>query len=284
MFCCVVAAITVAGCIKDDLTECQSTYFLTVRAYTPSGAELGADDVEDVSLFIFDGDTRFVQKIDTQVGQRVTIDAPAGENIHLVAWGNLSSGGQIYPQPNVGDLLADCFVELLPTSRAISFALSPDDLFRGQMTIEGNDRNGDKIFPIYREIGSMTITVRNLKTFMGFDDDYSIVVRETCSEIGFDGRTFGDKVAYLPAGSFVINSGKEEYVVPAFYMVPESTGVHIDIYHGSELIITVSHDNTGQPIKIEKGKLANVLIDLKTFVNVSVSINDWGNYEGWKEF
>ena len=284
---CMTAAIMITGCIKDDLADCGNTCYLTVRAYTQSGTELGADQVQDVSLFIFDSSNRFIQNINSQVGRRIEIDAPAGEDIHIVAWGNLSHGGQTYSQPEQGDLLADCFVELQQTQRTTSYVLSPGDLFRGQITIEGDDLSGDKILPIYRQVGSMAITVHNLKEFTGFaDDDYSIIVRETGSGIGFDGHVSGDRVAYLPVGTFVSNNGKEEYRVPAFSMLPEDTGMYIDIYYGAQLLVTVSQNNTGLPIKIEKDKLTNVTVSLNasTGANVSVSVNDWGNYAGEKEF
>ena len=288
LFCCMAAAIMVTGCIKDDLSDCGVSYTLTVRAYDHSGVELGISEVEAVSLFVFDGSTRFVRKIDTRIGAQVAInDMPLGEDIHIVAWGNLNYGGQTYSTPNAGELLSDCFVELRPTSRATAYALSPGDLFRGQITIAANDRSGGKVLPIYREVGSLAITIVNLKTFAGFaDNDYSIVVRESYQNIGFNGHLFGDKVSYLPSGSFMTNNGNEEYRVPAFSMIPEDGGLYIDIYHGSQLIATVSRDNSGEVIIVEKGKQSNVLIKLSSTgdINVSVSIDNWGNSGGEKEF
>ena len=287
LLCCMAATIMTTGCIKDDLAGCKSSLPLTVRVYAQSEVELDADEVRDVSLFIFDSDSCFIQKIDTQIGERVTIDIPTGGDIHIVAWGNLSQSGKAYSQPEPGDLLKNCFIELQPTTHAATYALSPGDFFRGEITIEGNDRSGDKVLPIYREVGSMTVTVRNLKKFTGFtDDDYSIVVRETGSNIGFDGQIFGDRVAYFQEGAFVDNNGKDEYRVPAFNMLPESSGIYIDIYYGTQRIITFSSNNTGQPITIEKGKLTNVLIDLDTSAEaiVSISIGAWGDYAGEKEF
>ena len=284
LLCCMAVTATVTGCIKDDLSDCENTYYLMVRAYVESGAEIDASDVKDVSLFLFDGTNRFTQRIDTQLGERVRLDVPAGEDIHLIAWGNLKQGGQTYTNPAVGDLPQECFVSLTPTTRATSYALSPDDLLRGEITIAANDRSGDKILPIYREMGSMTVTVRNLKGFTGFsDNDFSIVVRETCSVIDFNGLKSGDKVSYLPAGTFASGTNPD-YLVPTFNMVSEDAGLEIDICHGTNVIATVSTDKTGAPITIEKGKLTNILIELTAEVNVSMSINDWGSVEGWKIF
>ena len=285
LLCCITAASIVTGCLKEDVDDCPQVYLLTVKAYNESGTELGMSTVSDVSLFIFDNATRFVRQINTQLNESVTVEAPAGEDIHIVGWGNLAGGGQTYVQPAVGDLLANCFVELQTTSRAASYVLSPGELFRGQIAIAASERSGDKELPIYLEVGSMSITIRNLKTFAGYNDNnYSVIIQETYSDIGFDGHTAGDKVAYIPAGSFVTNGGKEEYSVPTFNMVSEEAGVRIEIYHGTTLIATISQDNAGRPIKVEKGKLTNVVIDLQRSLDVNVSINDWGNSGGQKEF
>ena len=58
----------------------------------------------------------------------------------------------------------------------------------------------------------------------------------------------------------------------------------MDIYHGDELIVTVSADSNGNPIIVEKDKLTNVLINLKALLSVNVAISDWGNNYVWKEF
>ncbi|NDV85046.1 FimB/Mfa2 family fimbrial subunit, partial [Bacteroides sp. 51] len=97
-------------------------------------------------------------------------------------------------------------VSLLPLTRAMAYSLSPDDLFRGEITLDGNDESDTTIeLPIYRETGSLTITVRGLTAFAGFaDHNYSIQVRETPSVIDFYGDLSGDKVAYQPTSSFTI--------------------------------------------------------------------------------
>lgn len=53
---CVLALLTSAtGCIKEDLSECKKDYTFMVKAFDSSDKELSSTDVEDVRLFIFDG-------------------------------------------------------------------------------------------------------------------------------------------------------------------------------------------------------------------------------------
>jgi len=285
LLCVLMLALSVTGCIKEDSDDCPVNHTFTVRAYDHAGTELGRDEVGDVSLYVFDGDLCFVERIDTHVGQNVTLQAPAGGDIHLVGWGNLGGGSQSCTQPNVGDPKDACFVSLLPHTRAGGHCLSPDDLFRGEITLTPQEQSGAKEMPIYRETGSMTITIRNLQSYAGFSDtDYSVVVRETHSALDFYGQRSGDKTAYRPAGSFVTTGGPQEYFVPSFNMIPENTGIYIDIYHGTQLIATVAADKAGNAITVEKGKLTNVLIDFRALISVSVALTDWGKYQLWKEF
>lgn len=285
LMCMIALLATVTSCIKDDLSDCPSTFTLTVGAYDKSETALGKKEVKDVRLYVFDSDRRFVKKIDTQIGQPVTFQAGEGKDIHIVGWGNLGGGMQECSLPNPGDHKDNCLVSLSPQADSSNYFTSPDDLFRGEITIRKEEQRGEKELPIYREVGSLTVTLRNLKTFTGYNDnDYSIVVRDTHSSIDFYGNLTGNRVAYRSDGSFVTNNGTEDYLVPAFNMIPEEKGINIDIYYGTELIRTVSEDNSGNSITIEKDRLTNVLIDLKAQVSISVLLTDWGHYQVWKEF
>jgi hypothetical protein len=285
---CLSATASFTGCISDTLSDCDVPHSITVRAYVRgSNAELGADDVKDLSLFVFDGESRFMYRIETAIGERVTLYAPRGEDLHIVAWGNLKEGAQTFTEPEPGDLLIDYLVELLPLTQASGprFAGSPGDLFRGEITITSDEFRGEKILPIYREVGSMAITLRNLKAFTGYNDNnFSVAIRETYSVMDFSGRMKGGMVSYQPVGTFVNNVSRDEYQIPPFNMFPEETGVMIDIFHGDELIATISTDRSRNPIIVEKDKLTNVLIELKASVSVGVELSGWGETVTWKEF
>lgn len=276
--------LALAGCVKEDMSDCVTDYSFTVRAYAQSGAELSQNEVSDVSLFVFNSSLRFVERIDTQLGQRVTISATGGD-LHIVGWGNLGGGLQNYTHPTVGMHEDDCFVGLSAYTRA-SDVNSPGDLFRGGVTLTQADQSGNKVLPMYREVGSMAITIRDLKAFGGYaDNDYWVSVGTTCASIDFNGNLAGSNDAfYKPLGAFAASGTAPQYNVAAFNMLPESTNLHIDIYHGTQLLLSVSQDSGGNAITVQKGQLTNVLIDLKTSLAVSLSITDWGQLEMWKEF
>ncbi|MDR0421448.1 MAG: FimB/Mfa2 family fimbrial subunit [Proteiniphilum sp.] len=274
-----------AGCLKENLEDCLS---ITVQAHDRSSdVELDTNNIKDLSLFLFNNDFRFMYKIDASMKKKVTILGNRDRELYIVAWGNLRQGSQTFTDPRPGDLLTDCFVELRSRTRATAspYVDSPDDLFRGGITIAGSKSKGGKVISMYREVGSMTVTLRNLKSFTGYDDNnFRMVVRETPSMMNFNGKMTGDMIAYLPVVSLVNNRNTEEYHVPPFNMFPKE-GVMIDVFHGDELIATVSKDSsTGNSINVKRGGLTNVLIDLKSAVNVSVEMTEWGRLYMWKEF
>ncbi len=279
-------SLAATGCIKEDRSGCQTAHIFIVRAYDRTGTELSRNEVGDVALFVFDSSLRFVERIDTHVGERITIPAGGRSGIHIVGWGNLGGGSQNCPMFSPGDLKEGCCIDLMPNMHAADEVFSPDDLFRGEITIDENDPDAQRELPIYREVGSMSITVRNLKTPGRTlpDTDYSIMVRETYSGIDFHGNPTGEKVCYCTSGTFISEGGREVYYAAPFNMIPEPAGITVEIYRGSQLVVSVSRDKEDKPIAVEKDRLTNVLIELKGLVEVSVSVTEWGNRQVWKEF
>ncbi|MCD7940393.1 MAG: FimB/Mfa2 family fimbrial subunit [Bacteroides intestinalis] len=277
-----------AGCIKEDMSNCPTELTFTVRAYDSSGAELTSGEVDDVCLFVFNGKSLcLIERIDAHIGETVTITAPEYEDIHIVGWGNV--GGESGKCADVipGDHKDMCYIYLLPNTRSAFCAHTPADLFRGEIWIDKTETKGERVIPIRRETGSMSVTVRSLKTPGSTltDEDYYIQVKETGSAIDFYGTAKGDKIHYLPTGTFVVNSNnKEEYHAAPFNMIPEPEGVTVEIYKEDQLVTSVAEDKQGNKISVHKDKLTNVLIDLSGTVSVKVTVTDWGNEQVEKEF
>lgn len=284
---CICAGLFMAGCIDEDRDGCHTTYTLMVKAYDVNQQELPAAEVSDVSLFVFDGNGAFVERIDTRTHEDITIQATPGEGMHLVAWGNVGDECHAYSAMLPGDPKDRGFLYLLPDPLRELHSLSPDDLFLGEKDIPTPEQAGGRIvLPVYRQVGSLAITVRRLKAFTGFDDDdYSVVVKGTRSVLDFSGQLSGDPVAYRPEGSFIIHEDdRDEFHVPPFHLFPEEDALSIEIYYGSQLVASVSENADGTPVTIQTEMLTNVLIDLRTTVNVSISLTPWGEEQIWKEF
>jgi hypothetical protein len=318
--CAAAIAAVAAGGLRAGLEDCYVTRTVTVRAYDNADVELGRDDVRDVTLYVFDGEGRFVEAIPTHVGEPVAVTAPAGCDVDLIAWGDLGSGTQ--DVRGGGAWKGDYSVNLLPDPLQRQGYASPGDLFRGELAVrwgwaqDGGTRaaaagdgtgttapeeraqesgtravtvqGGGVTLPMRRAVGSLTVTFRNLAAFVGPDDDLRIVARGTASSIGFDGVAGGDPAAYYPQGSF---TEEGDYVVPAFNVIP-GADVAIEIYVDGEPVASITENGDGGPISTENGLLTNVLIESGGIPNlyesgvldVSVSLTPWGVYELWKEF
>jgi hypothetical protein len=293
------AALTAAasGCIREGLEDCYVTRTVTVRAYDNADAELGRDEVRDVTLYVFDGEGRFVEAIPARLGEPVAVTAPAGCDVDLIAWGNLGSGTQ--DVSGDGAWKGNYSVNLLPDPLQRPGHASPGDLFRGELAVrwewarESGTRavtvQGDDVtLPVRRAVGSLTVTFRNLAAFVGPDDDLRIVARGADASIDFDGVAGGSPAAYYPPGSF---TEEGDYVVPAFNVIP-GADVAIEMYIDGELIAAITENGEGGPIRTDNGLLTNVLIESGGIPNlyesgvldVSVSLTPWGVYELWKEF
>lgn len=283
--CPIVLMSAVTGCMTEDTSNCSDTFSIRVVAYDNENNELASEHVKDVVLYVFDNGGYYLSQIETQINQTVTIRDTSRMGIHVIAWGNLGGGCQTKYEPQAGDHMDACCVDLLKHAPSTPHCMSPDDLFLGEMPLSVTRAVVEtvQVLPLYRATGSMAITIRGMKEYTGYsDDDFSVVVRETYSTINFRGGYSGEKTAsYKPSGDFSTFNRKSQYYIQPFNLIPEEN-TYIDIYHGSELIATFPVEGSGSAITVERGMLTNVLIDFG--LKLRVVLTDWGQEYLWKEF
>jgi hypothetical protein len=292
---CIVFLAAFAGCVKEDVEHCFVTRTVVVKAYDNDGAELGPTDVHEVTLYLFDGDGRFLETLPARIGRPVEVKIPAGCDIDMVAWGNLKSGLQDVREDGLRK--EDYSVNLMALSSNGSGHASPDDLYYGGIVLTEEEYGApatrleeEIIIPMHCVVGSVTITLRNLEELADHErDGLRVVVRETVSSIDFYGVASGGPAAYHPEGSLVDDGGGMAFFVPLFNVIP-GPGLVIDIYGGDELLFSVNRDADGNPIVPEQGLSTNVLInnygrqDAIWLLEVSVVLTPWGMYQLWKDF
>lgn len=291
-------AVLLCGCTKQNLSECPEEVAIYIQPVDVEGGEITEDGVlQSLSLFVFDKDKLFLQRLDAHVGEPLRIYFPDQDQLHVVSWGNLSEKRMEIPPMTKGTPMHESFIRLLenvqpqggkvqvksPTTRSI--ALTPDDLFYSydEISLKTGVQTSYKL-KINRSVSAMAITMRNLQGYANrYDENYSLVVRDTYNAIDFYGRLTGSKVGYIPTAAF---NDKKELMAPLFNLLPSHAEgvIEIDIYHGDELITTVKNDSQGQPLKAEVGKTLNVLVDFRLQVTVEVSTTPWGITHIWKEY
>lgn len=285
LFISLVAAFVTMGCTEEDISQCApDTYRLTVKAFDADGKELTAETVKEVSLYVFDQNKQFLGvHTQTTLGQSVELNYPAHEQLTVVAWGNGQQGHQTMPTLTVGDKMETAFVSLIQTKAAMATVQSPDDLFHGYIALSKENLKVENQLPTYRKTSGVAITARKLRQFANANDNnFTYVLRQTGNKINFEGKEAGDCSNYIPAASFTEN--KDEFIAPIFNILATASDIEVDIFHGEIHVATITKAPDGTPLKVEAGKVLNILIDFTGDITVSVTVTPWGVQHVWKEF
>lgn len=270
------------GCTKEDTSRCDRSCRLIVKAYDALGKDVTDECVKDVSIYIFDAKGAFLKMYsELEIGDKVFVNRPDQDHLQVIGWANCNGYGAQLPVLEAGDSIGDAFVELFRSSTDNALALSPSDLFYGSIDISSEGTAKVLELMIKRKTASVSITTHNLQNFANiYEEDFEYVVRETGDKLDFLGNEAGEYVKYMPESSFI----GDDFVTPIFNILPTSSHLEIDIYHENQWIVTIIKDHNGKPLKVEDGKLLNILIELDTYISVSISITPWGVKEIWKDF
>lgn len=292
MLCLLSALLT--GCTKQSLSECPEKVEADVRVLNAEGEDITEEGaIWDLSLYVFDKDRLFLERLGAQIGISIPLYFPDQETLHVISWGNLTGEGALLPELAKGTPMHEAVIRLLDnpvaerSSQRVtrSIARCPDDLFYSSEEIAV--KTGSPTHYIIRmkpSVSSMAVTMRNLQSYSNrYDENFSLMVRETYNAIDFNARLTGKKVGYVPLSSF---NDKKELTTPLFNLLPsQSEGmIEIDIYHENELITTVKRDSEGKPLKTQTGRVLNVLVDFQVNTEVEVSVTPWKQTHIWKDF
>ena len=107
------------------------------------------------------------------------------------------------------------------------------------------------------------------------------MLRKSTDKLDFYGKPNGSEVCYSPEAAFDAN---DDFVSSIFHVFPPEHDIRIDIYHRDVLMTTVISDSKGNPLRVETGRLLNVLIDFRGDISVDMTVSEWGKKEIWKEF
>lgn len=287
------AVSVIVGCTKQNYAGCPEEVELLVRVADTEGEDItGEGCVRGVTLYVFDEDKRFLRQLNAEVDKPLWLYFPDQETLHVISWGNLTGERAHLPVLTTGTSIHEAMIRLLNVPRTEgkavgirSIAIPPDDLFHAYNEIPLNNNSQTTfIVRLNRSVSSIAVTMRNLQSYANrYDDNYSLVVRETHNTIDFFTRLSGDKVGYVPASSF---NNKKELIAHPINLLPSlaEDAIEIDVYHDRQLITTVKKDSQGRFLKTEKGKLLNVLVDFRLNVEVEVSVTPWGVVQVWKEY
>jgi hypothetical protein len=284
------------ACINDDLSDCRKPLqgIRLVVATIPGIDVVHPGDIKEVSLYVFDEDRRFLATEKAAMNELVYLSYPeAGKQLYVVAIANALTG-QTLASPQPGDGVRSGTLALNKTSvfDGMQLYASPDDLFRGELSVDTEEEKTEPYeLPLRRIVSSVSLKVKGLQEYLQTEStDFSALIGSPYNTVDFSGtpsmltRAANAPVNTSAQGTF--NPGSRLFELPATRILSSDKGedVGIRLYHGTKLVHTVSTDSEGKPIQAVNGKLLEVWIDFAGQVNVSVRHSQWGKETVWKEF
>lgn len=279
-----------SGCIKEDAPHPEGCpperdkHVLIVRSFDLPGHEItGTGVVKEIVLYIFDNKSNYLNQIQCKESEPVELDYPEHSLLTIVGWGNSSGGEQYLPRINNSASIKDLQIKLKQTQ--VGYSNSPADLFHGITTIELNSitKTVTHYLDIQRKVASMYISIKGLQAWLDTSDtDFSFEIDEKANAFDFYGSLQGDLTTFRP--KFEIK-GTDEFVIPIFYTLPSGENpVTLRIRKGNQVIYTTSEDESGNPFRLEPGKLLTVSIDFNAGINSVVSLESWVESDINQEF
>ncbi|MDR1939113.1 MAG: FimB/Mfa2 family fimbrial subunit [Tannerellaceae bacterium] len=286
----------IMSCINEDLSSCKRTLpgIKLVVAAIPGIDVINPDDVKEVDLFVFDENKNFIATEKAVMNELVYLSYPtAGKQLYVVAIANALSK-QTLAVPKAGEGMDAGHIALTRESifDGMQLYASPDDLFRGELSIDTKEAKTEPYeLPLHRIVSSVSLKVKGLQEYLQAENtEFSALVGSPYNTVDFNGGLFmltratGSPVNTAIQGKQNTKSGMMELPVTRILSSAEGENVNICLYQGTKRIHTVSSDSEGKPLKAINGKLLEVWIDFTGQVNVSVRYSQWGKETVWKEF
>ncbi len=278
------------GCLKDNAFDCVQEQQLYIKLIDSSTGEdlTTSENITGVSLFIFDQDNRFLDELEVspeQIKQQIpiTIHTYNTTEIHIHAWGNLNDSEYISPL-NKGDKIDKTRISLKVTETGHAFC--PDDLFYGEKVIlnKGTASNLNEVL-MYRKNARMHITVRGLKELKNVSS-YYFTIDKKYNGYNFKGDLLEEPVSIKQTGHF--ENKNHDFETPhAFNVIHYQTkdeGITIHLHNAKtdKILLSIDKTDDGAFISPLSGETANILIDLKKGLNVSLETTLWDGIHHWE--
>lgn len=227
------------------------------------------DAIREIEVFVFDDQERLLGRTSTQVEGTIVLDYPQTSVLHCIAWGNSKDSGLEFSPLKLGDSLEEGYLilkTLSPVRAGETFSNMPPDLFWGAIQIDNTSMPDDRQplqMVMLPTTASIHITIDGLPDATGTESgDYSVVVGEPAGRIDFSG-SYGGKTRHRLTGTF--DTGND-YIIPVFRLFPAvgGEGIGIEVFHGGELLKSITQTSSGKPIIPVPGKELTLLIKFDT--------------------
>ena len=278
----------VSGCIKDNMDDCYKfPAILALAEATVGGTPVNLQDVQDVVLYIFDQDGKFLDRIVVSINERTELDYPDATNLTIVGFANVSETNELITQLTLDSYEQDGKITLKKLQDYLSQPIynSPSDIFWGEIDILNDRKAGETTtLSVKRIVSGVNVKIRGIKEYVSAtDEDFRIVVSTDYNAVNFEGDAERGGANYMPAGGTFSSQSPSQLDIPTFRILSTLQGspVTVKIYYKNVLVDTVTKDSDGNPLIAYNGKLLEVRINYIGHVTVTIRTSEWDKESIW---
>lgn len=294
--------LIMVSCVREGMTECPiEESLIYIEVSTKVSGEMIADEVSDISLFLFDPDGCFYKRINVPINQiiqgiPIVINDHDITNYYVSAWANIDDN-TIVSEMMDGCLLKDQSITL--SEDEFGYGSTPSDLFFGFKQLKFVKSESDNVIVFKEDIllsrinARVHITARGLSP--GNNDDYYFLIE--AKNYGYDlwGKPISKDTRYKQNGIFDLNNS--DYLTPeAFNMIHTTNDdqcITINLYKkgltriGSDVLIaSATADRDGRLFSLNAGETANILINIDNNgeISFSMKVTSWDDTYMWTQW
>lgn len=301
----VAMAFAVAGCMKEDFSDCIYGVMLKVVVAEQNGNTMGEGTFDNVTLYVFGTDGVLLESRSTQLGHVEILDYPGETTLRISALANVGDNEEVSEFTPGRTTLTQARVLIRRSLEGTQLYRNPDDLFQGAIEVDYKaaiEAGGVIELPINRIVGGVYVHVHALREYLDQPDapssDFHIVLggrynyRDFLGIPAYDGtRDMTDPVQYKFTGTFGSvsgasridfpaqsgSAGKTEYVT----VLASDTGmsVSVGLYYKGTLVTSepITSDSNGQPLMVKDNVLNVIAIDFRGDISVNIKRSAWGS-------
>lgn len=295
-----LSLLTLVSCVREGIDECpiqESLIYVEISAEI--SGEMIADELNDISLFLFDPDGIFYKRIDVpieQIIQGIPIEIKDRDitDYYVSAWGNLNDNIAL-SEMSEGCILDDQSITLINDESG--YGTVPPDLFFGfkQLHFAKSELNNTVVFKenilMSRKNARVHITAKGLPP--GNDEDYYFLIESKNDGYDLRGNPISKDTRHKQNGIFLMENN--DYCTPDGFNMIHTTSddqcITINLYRkaltrADVLIASATADRNGQLFTLNPGETINVLINIdnRGEISFSMEVTSWNETYMWSQW
>lgn len=275
------------SCITEDLDGC---YTLTVKVLNLNGDDItigSAEDVKDVSVFIFDEAGKYLETVKMTSAEIITrtpieINYPSTAKLQIVAWGNVAGNEQTLVS---GQTIDDLKIQLKKTN---DYADYPAELYFGDeaVSLKSGTLIKNEEVPIQLCVGKLQMWTNGLQYCLAAnpglraDEAFNFYFERGLDELNSKGEVQGSETTYAPEGALTV---AEEWEMPELETVLPGEELAGSFYINGVFEQQSLRDYiTDEELRVEAGK--ETLVEFVwgpggEYLGVRIKVRPWGYIE-----